>query len=139
MWKSITWLFTTSLRNQIMATVGLYALIVMGYFALQHNPDFWMKTAAIILGFIAFGSAANSYKKHEREMESKMSQSQIIARGVSRGRSPAAHDLGELIGMLIWAAGFFITYLLYMSLSLLIAPTMTAIIAYKLIVKKEQI
>lgn len=137
MWKSITWLFKTSLTNQIITTIGLWGLIIFYYFALQANAESWVKITLWIVGIVAFIKGAGSYSEFEKKAEGRMSTSDLIARGVSKGQNAGIHGFGQLISISAIALFWMVLYLIFISLSVMIAPVMTVIITLKLIEKKE--
>lgn len=86
-----------------------------------------------MVGIASLIRGAQGFTNLKKAQEKRMSEVDIIAKGVAKGRSPVAHDMGELIGVIFFAGFWFIAYFLVAGSSIILAPLMTLYVAYKVV------
>lgn len=116
---------------QILITLLIWIIAALIFYAFKNNdgslltPIFWM------VGIASFIRGVQGFTNLKKAQEKRMSEVDIIAKGVAKGRSPVAHDMGELIGVIFFAGFWFVAYFLVACSSIVLAPLMTLYIAFK--------
>lgn len=122
-----------TLWMQILITLGMWIVAIIIFYAFKNNDDSLLTPVFWIVGIASLIRGAQGFTNLKKSQEKRMSEVDIIAKGVAKGRSPVAHDMGELIGVLLFAGFWFISYFLVAFSSVVLAPLMTLFVAYKAI------
>lgn len=116
---------------QILITALMWVVAVLLFYAFKNNDDSLLTPIFWVIGIASLVRGAQGFTNMKKTQEKRMSEVDIIARGVSKGKSPMAHDMGELIAVLVFAGFWFIAYFLIAGSSVILAPLMTLFVAYK--------
>jgi len=116
---------------QILITLGMWIVAVLIFYAFKNNDDSLLTPIFWVIGIASLIRGAQGFTNLKKSQEKRMSEVDIIAKGVAKGRSPLAHETGELIGVLFIAGFWFIAYFLLAGSSVVLAPLMTLFVVYK--------
>lgn len=123
----------SKLSMQILYTVGMWVLAVITVYAYQNNSDSALTPLFLIIAMASLIRGAKGYLGIKKKHEENLSTVDTIALGVSKAKSPTAHELGNLIMMFVFAGFWFVMYSLTVAFSFILAPLMTLFVAYKTI------
>lgn len=116
---------------QILITVLMWGIAILIFYAFKNNDDSLLTPIFWIVGIASLIRGAQGFTNLKKAQEKRMSEIDIIAKGVAKGRSPVAHDMGELIGVFVFAGFWFVAYFLVAGSSIVLAPIMTFYVVYK--------
>jgi fatty acid desaturase len=119
------------LLTQILITALMWVVAALLFYAFKNNDDSLLTPIFWVIGIASLVRGAQGFTNMKKSQEKRMSEVDIIARGVSKGKSPMAHDMGELIAVFFFAGFWFIAYFLIAGSSVVLAPVMTLFVAYK--------
>lgn len=118
---------------QILITLLIWIIAALIFYAFKNNDDSLLTPIFWMVGIASLIRGAQGFTNLKKAQEKRMSEVDIIAKGVAKGRSPVAHDMGELIGVIFFAGFWFIAYFLVAGSSIILAPLMTLYVAYKVV------
>lgn len=123
----------TKLWIQILITLLMWIIASLIFYAFKNNDDSLLTPIFWIVGIASLVRGAQGFTNLKKSQEKRMSEIDIIAKGVAKGRSPLAHDMGELLGVIFFAGFWFVAYFIVACSSVILAPLMTLFVAYKAI------
>lgn len=123
--------FEAKLSMQILFTLGMWVSAVITVYAYQNNSDSALTPLFWIIGIASLIRGAKGYLSIKKKHEENLSAVDTIALGVSKAKSPTAHELGSLIMIFVFAGFWFVIYSLTAAFSFVLAPLMTLYIAFK--------
>lgn len=116
---------------QILFTLGMWMSAVITVYAYQNNSDVALTPLFWIVGIASFLRGAKSYLGIKKKHEENLSAVDTVALGVSKAKSPASHEFGNLIMIFVFAGFWFVMYSLTIAFSFVLAPLMTLFVVYK--------
>jgi len=116
---------------QILITLLIWIIATLIFYAFKNNDDSLLTPIFWIVGIASLIRGAQGFTNLKKAQEKRMSEVDIIAKGVAKGRTPATHEMGELIGVIFFAGFWFVAYFLVACSSIVLAPIMTLYVAYK--------
>lgn len=121
---------------QIPIVLLVWAIAAFVFYIYAENGSQWLKTALWIIGLISLAHGILGFNNLKKQKESRMSEVDIIAKGVAKARSPFIYDLAEMISMISFGVFWFLVYLLLVCSSVILAPVMTLYVIVKIIKSK---
>lgn len=95
---------------QILITALMWMVASLIFYAFKNNDDSLLTPIFWVIGIASLIRGAQGFTSMKKSNEKRMSEVDIIAKGVAKGRAPMAHDMGELIGVLFFAGFWFMAY-----------------------------
>lgn len=123
--------FKAKLLMQVLFTVGMWISAMITVYAYQNHSDSALTFLFWIIGIASLIRGAKGYLGIKKKHEENLSAVDTVALGVSKAKSPTAHELGSLIMIFVFAGFWFVMYSLTAAFSFILAPLMTLFVAYK--------
>lgn len=119
------------LSLQVLFTLSMWVSAAITIYAYQNNNDSVLTPLFWIIGIASLIRGAKGYLGIKKKHEENLSAVNTIAMGVSKAKSPTAHELGNLLMIFVFSGFWFVMYSLTAAFSFILAPLMTLFVVYK--------